>query len=260
MGYQEIPAELREQRAWVNVWNGGKIPMQSTQRKGASASNPATWSTFDDATAAVENGHYDGIGYVFHDTGVVGIDIDDGYDPDGFLTNLAIDIMGKCKSYTEKSRSGRGVHIIVRGNLPFKGKNNRAGVEIYKDARYFIMTGHQLIYTEIVENQAAIDYVVENYFAESERESTGVQTSRIYNQIWHKPENGVIPLRPAYPKIAPGGRNISLTSLAGALHNQGYDKGDIYRELLHANQTACDPPLPTSEVEMIVNSVTRYQR
>lgn len=32
------------------------------------------------------------------------------------------------------------------------------------------------------------------------------------------------------------------------------------QELLYANQQACKPPLPQSEVELIVNSVTRYRR
>ena len=152
MSYLNIPAELRGEKAWVNVWDGSKVPMQATVRKAASSSNPDTWSNYIDAEHNVQHGYYDGLGYVFHDTGIVGIDIDDGFT-DGLLNPLAADIIGRCHSYTEKSRSGRGVHILVRGELPFKGKNNRAAVEIYKSNRYFIMTGEVLIFSEIVENQ-----------------------------------------------------------------------------------------------------------
>lgn len=261
MSYQNIPAELRAEKAWVNVWNNSKVPMQATVRKGASSSDPATWSNYMDAEVNVQHGYYDGLGYVFHDTGLIGIDIDAGFDEDGFLSPLAADIVGKCQSYTERSRSGRGVHILVRGSLPFKGKNNREAVEIYKSSRYFIMTGKVLIFSEIVENQPAIDYVIEKYFPDAQKESSGnAAPQRIYSPIYRRPENGKLMLKPEYPVITTGSRNLSLTSLAGQLHNQGYVKAEIYKELLYANSVACRPPLPQSEVELIVNSVTRYRR
>ena len=115
--------------------------------------------TFDCAVLNVANGIYDGIGYVFNDDGLIGIDIDDGF-ADGLLHQLASDIISHCQSYTEKSRSGRGVHILLKGNLPFKGRNNRNGVEIYRSSRYFIMTGNVLLYSEIIENQEAVDDVI----------------------------------------------------------------------------------------------------
>ena len=258
--YELIPRELKEKHCWVNVWNNSKVPMQSTIRKAASASDSNTWSTFDDADSAVERGVYDGIGYVFCGDGLVGIDIDDGFT-DGLLNPLAADIIGHCRSYTEKSRSGRGVHILVRGELPFKGKNNRNGVEIYKSSRYFIMTGNVLIFPEIIENQVGIDYVVEKYFPDAPKESSGSSApQRIYSPVYRKPENGKLTLKPEYPPITSGSRNLSLTSLAGQLHNQGYSKADIFKELLYANSVACKPPLDRSEVELIVNSVTKYRR
>ena len=260
MSYLNIPAELRKEKAWVNVWDSSKVPMQATVRKAASSSNPDTWSNYIDAEHNVQHGYYDGLGYVFHDTGVVGIDIDDGFS-DGLLNPLAADIIGHCQSYTEKSRSGRGVHILLRGSLPFKGKNNREAVEIYKSNRFFIMTGKVLIYKEIIENQTAIDYVVEKYFPDVAKDNNApINNARIYSPIYRRPENGKLALRPEYPPITPGSRNLSLTSLAGQLHNQGYTKAEIYKELLYANSQACKPPLPQSEVELIVNSVTRYRR
>ena len=111
------------------------------------------------------------------DTNDIGIDIDDGYDEVGLISPLAADIIGKCKSYTEKSKSGRGFHILVKGDIPFKGKNNLAGVEIYKQSRFFIMTGDVLLYDKIVENQDAIDYIVQKYFPNtgSDKVSTTVR-------------------------------------------------------------------------------------
>ena len=41
---------------------------------------------------------------------------------------------------------------------------------------------------------------------------------------------------------------------------KGTRKKEIYQELLHANQIACTPPLPASEIQTITNSVTKYRR
>lgn len=260
MDYSRIPEELKNLKQWVCAWDTSKIPMKSFERKAASSTAPETWGTFEQAQAAVEGGVYDHLGFVFADNGIVGIDIDMGFE-DGLMTPLCADIMKACGSYTEKSRSGRGVHILLRGNLPFTGRNNLAGVEIYKARRFFIMTGKVVIFPEIVENQEAIDYVVQKYFSETER--TGGKSplvQKIYAPEFKKPEGTRVFLRPDYPEIVSGGRNLSLTSLAGAMHNTGYTKQQIYTELCYVNQRCCKPPLPDQELQTICNSVTRYRR
>ena len=260
MNLNNIPQPLKELRQWVCTKGDKKIPMIADIIEPASSVDPQTWSDYSVARYSVEYGNYDYIGFVFNDNGIVGIDIDDAYDEDGFLSPLAADIIGMCKSYTEKSKSGTGLHILLYGNLPFKGKNNLKGVEIYKSARFFIMTGDTLLYTKMVENQEAIDYVVEKYFPEvREGESNRNFSNRIYTPIWVKTE-GKIGLRPEYPPIPDGTRNISLTSLAGQWHSLGYGKEEIYREILYVNSVACNPPLDINEVQCIVNSVARYKR
>ena len=147
------------------------------------------------------------------------------------------------------------------GDIPFKGKNNLAGIEIYKTARFFIMTGETLEFKHLVCNQVALDAIVEKYFPETrERKSTTV-TPRIYSPEWdHSKGSKRVKVRPNYPVIPDGCRNICLTSLAGMMHSIGYTKGQIYRELQYANNTACNPPLLDCELKTICNSVTRYQR
>ena len=260
MDYSRLPEELKQLNQWVCTWDNSKVPMKAFERKAASSTAPDTWGTFEQATAAVEGGVYDQIGFVFADNGLVGIDIDVGFD-DGLLTPLCADIMKACQSYKEKSRSGRGVHILLHGDLPFSGKNNLKGVEIYKARRFFICTGKVLIFPEIIDNQEAIDYVVQKYFPEPVREGGKKPlVQKIYTPIWHKPHDGIIPLRPEYPEIISGGRNLSLTSLAGAMWNTGYTKQQIYKELCYVNQTACKPPLQDQELQTICNSGSRYRR
>lgn len=87
MDYSRIPEELKNQNQWVCAWDGSKVPMRAFERKAASSTAPDTWSTFEQAEWAVENGHYDHIGYVFADQNIVGIDIDAGFE-DGLIKKV----------------------------------------------------------------------------------------------------------------------------------------------------------------------------
>ena len=274
MMYDNIPQELRVLRQWVCANDCSKVPMQATRPYPASSTNPDTWSSFEEAVRAVQDGHYDYIGFVFNDNGIVGIDLDDAVSSfelasltDGmvnirYASELATDILQLCDTYVEISKSGTGLHILLKGDIPFKGKNNLNGVEIYKTARFFIMTGD--MFTEcldIEENQDALDTIIERYFPEARKVKTSTVTPRIYNPEWDSPKgNKRVRIKPHYPVIPDGCRNICLTSLAGMMHSIGYTKGQIYRELQYANSTACKPPLDDGELKSICNSVTRYRR
>lgn len=262
MRFDTIPEELRQLKQWVCVSADSKVPQQALTLHPASSVNPATWSSFEDAVLSVKVGIHDYIGFVFNDNGIVGIDIDDGFAPDDSLSELAEEVLGTCWSYTERSRSGRGFHIFVKGDIPFKGKNNLAGVEIYKAGRFFIMTGDVMFdRNDIIHNQDAINYIIQRYFPETREPRKTSVAPRIYSPEWECPKgNKRVRIKPHYPTIPDGCRNICLTSLAGMMHSIGYSKGHIFRELQYANDTACDPPLPLSELRSICNSVTRYQR
>lgn len=260
--YHQIPDELKTLNQWVCAIFDSKVPMRSWEAVAASSTNPSTWSDFTTAYESVEKYHlYDNVGFVFSG-GYVGIDIDDGFDEYGLISEKAADIIHACESYTEKSRSGRGFHIILKGELPFKGKNNRDGVEIYKTGRYFILTGDTMLYNSISENQQAIDYVVNKYFAEvRDNEKEPVFGKRAYNPRWENVEKGrKLKIRPTYPIINEGCRNLSLCSVAGAMHTIGYSKEQILTELKVVNQRACKPPLSEYELRSICNSITRYRR
>lgn len=258
--YDNIPEELRRLNQWVCAYDHSKIPMQANVHLPASSTNPETWASFEDAVEAVREGYYDYIGFVFADNGIVGIDLDDAIR-NGSLSFLANEICGLCGSYAEISKSGTGLHIFVKGDIPFKGKNNLAGVEMYKTARFFIMTGNMTCIPHIVTNQAALDVIVAKYFPETRESKTTKVTPRIYNPEWDSPKGSKrVRIRPNYPVIPDGCRNICLTSLAGMMHSIGYTKGQIYRELQYANNTACQPPLLDGELRTICNSVTRYRR
>ena len=258
-----FPKELTELKRWVGCTNDSKIPViPLNPDKNASSTNSDTWCTYEDASVAYGLGLIDNFGFVFYEPdGYVGIDIDCGKDELGFVSDLAWDIISKCKSYTEQSRSGRGYHIILKGKLPFLGRNNQNGVEIYKSSRYFIMTGNQEFFENIIENQEAIDYVISKYFPDYRPSKEGEQpkNERFYSATYKKPQKGRISLNPIYPEIKKGTRNQSLLSLAGQFKAKGYDKRQTYIELLKINNEKCQPPLGSWEIENIVNSCFKYK-
>ena len=259
--YDNLPEELKALPQWVCVWDGSKIPMRAFERRGASSTRPDTWSGFTAALEALEAKVYDGLGFVFADNGIVGIDIDCGFEADGTMTETCREIVELCDSYTELSRSGRGVHILVKGKLPWPGRNNLQGVEIYQARRFFIMTGNVLPgHGEMKEAQKALDEILEKYFPERMREGKTSLVERIYAPIWQKPEGGHIRIKPFYPEVPNGARNLSMTSLAGTLHTTGYNKAQLYKQLCEVNQKACKPPLSNRELINICESVTKYER
>ncbi len=84
--WENLPAPLKVLRQWVCVRSDSKIPMQAIRPEPASASDPDTWSSYEEARQAVEAGHYDGVGFVFREGGgLVGLDIDAAFE-DRLLT------------------------------------------------------------------------------------------------------------------------------------------------------------------------------
>lgn len=143
-----FPAELRALGQWI-CWRYEekdgrvtKIPYDPRSGRRASSTNPATWTTYEQACAAA--GRYDGVGFVFaRGGGVVGIDMDRCVGEDGVLTESDQRIVRAFDTYTEFSPSRTGVHLFVRGGLP-PGKRRRGRYEIYEEGRYFTVTGERV--------------------------------------------------------------------------------------------------------------------
>jgi hypothetical protein len=142
-------AELAEIDRWV-CWRlrrrgdkDTKVPYQ-VDGSLASATNPATWTSFDAChQAAFGKGKHDGIGFVLtNDDDIMAFDLDDCLE-DGKLEPWAQDIAERVKSYVEITPSGVGIRIICRGKLPVAGRKE-GSIEVYESARYITITGEHL--------------------------------------------------------------------------------------------------------------------
>jgi primase-polymerase (primpol)-like protein len=146
---ENIPEELTELEQWV-CWRYEerdnkltKIPC-TPQGGRASTTDSLTWAAFDVALKASRD--HDGIGFVFTSGDpFAGIDVDKCRDPEtGDVAPSAQKILDRVQDgYLEISPSGRGIHVIIRGDV--RGGGIRRGpVEMYSRGRYFTITGRVL--------------------------------------------------------------------------------------------------------------------
>ena len=144
--FGKIPNELKSYNSWV-VWKfvytigakPKKVPFNPSTGSFANHSDPRTWGSFDQACNAFRDQEYDGIGFVLSDADpFTFIDLDD-CEGDADAIVVRDRIMATFDSYTERSPSGRGFHIIVRGNVP--AGRRRGKVEVYSSQRFMTMTG-----------------------------------------------------------------------------------------------------------------------
>ncbi|MDY0386932.1 MAG: phage/plasmid primase, P4 family [Methanolobus sp.] len=140
--WEKIPQEIKNLKQWV-CWAGDKLPKNPLTGKNAQSNNPNTWSDFDTAVKAVDKYLFDGIGFMFAN-GYFGVDLD---NIDDDTKNEFIDTL---QSYTEISKSGKGIHIICKGKLP-EGRRRKGNVEMYDTGRYFITTGNAIGNYEITD-------------------------------------------------------------------------------------------------------------
>jgi hypothetical protein len=142
--FSDIPEVLKRLPRWV-VSKDKKPFCAEAINLPASVNDPDTWSSFEAAQTAYEEGGWDGIGFVFNRDGIAGIDLDKCV-VDGVPSNAALEILDEigCQ-YVEFSQSGTGFHAY--GHVDCTTLKGRRGTykgiktELYASGRFFIVTG-----------------------------------------------------------------------------------------------------------------------
>lgn len=146
MDFNNIPHEMRIYPQWV-VWRyedqdskkPTKVPYSAKTGHLASVTDPNTWAGFDECVNAMSSGWYAGIGFVLTENDPYSfIDLDDTKG-DQTALDRQIKIYNEFSSYAERSPSGSGLHIIVKGAVP--SGRRRSFIEVYSSLRYMTMTG-----------------------------------------------------------------------------------------------------------------------
>lgn len=183
---KSIPKELKELNQWV--CHRDKLPINAKTGKVASVSDRLTWSSYEDACKFADTHNGYGIGYVItKESGIVGIDLDKCFVSGENSTTMQLvnhelfQKVAKTKSYKEKSPSGTGLHIYVKGkwngnaNKVTLNKATNLAVEVYDNARFFTVTGVEyddfaksldifefnMNGTPIIEDQELLDYIAD---------------------------------------------------------------------------------------------------
>lgn len=180
--FEGMPIELTQRPnwvLWVPIWNRKwtKRPIQPSGF-GASTTNPKHWSSFEEVKQAFERAQklgfielrergkptqcvpIGGVGYVFDgqpdEDGLVfaGIDFDKVISGDEIAFD-ALERIRHLSSYTERSVSGSGLHVIARAR-PLRSGIAHQGIEIYTSGRFFTMTGCTLENTKIAAAPEAV--------------------------------------------------------------------------------------------------------
>lgn len=177
--FENIPRQMKEEAYFCTHYK--KTPTNNTK-----PNDKKTFYSYDEMMRIKKD--YEGIGIGIFDS-YCGIDIDHCIDEKGSLSEVAKDIIKTIKSYTEKSLSGTGIHIIFKcenqeqinsmkyytkmneNQLQKNGFKETGGLEIYQgnfDNRYLTLTGN-VINKEL----ATIDFdtikkVIEKYMKKPE--------------------------------------------------------------------------------------------
>lgn len=171
--WDQIPEELKWARQWLLAGpnENGELKVPSRIRNGqvvdASNKDPSQWYDFETACELAE-AYGLGIGYVLweHDAyGCIDMDVKNQFnEPDQlkWSTQEQIDRFWKIAcafdSYTERSRSGQGLHTWVRAKIGPGCKHD--GVEVYSQERFIVCTGDVILNKEIAYAQDALSNLV----------------------------------------------------------------------------------------------------
>ncbi len=150
---ENFPPEIKATNQWA-MWRKelrdgklAKVPYQPDGRK-ARSNDPGTWCSFNVAITAFQDIEgFDGICWMMpvKPEGIIFIDIDHCIK-EGIIEQWALEIIKRFDSYTERSQSGKGLHILVKGFKPSK-RCRRAGspFEIYDSLRPCYLTGDLVV-------------------------------------------------------------------------------------------------------------------
>jgi P4 family phage/plasmid primase-like protien len=100
---------------------------------------------------------------------LVGVDLDSCFEEDGTLKPEAQNAINLLDSYTERSPSGKGLHIICRGHLPGSGHcDKKNGREMYQQERFFTITADIVDgKSEVIERKENVRQLYEDWFGAS---------------------------------------------------------------------------------------------
>lgn len=169
VNFNAIPQEMKDIPQWF-MWKAidtgrsdGKLSKYPTDING----NTITWNntdelyTFSEVRNAYESSNqFAGVSFNVAGSGLIIIDIDLENDENGQPTLTEKEKPFLNAGYVEKSVSGRGYHVVLKGDLPTSLKNSKNVYDEYDNKlEVFYSTGFIAVTGDVYENHSLIDNV-----------------------------------------------------------------------------------------------------
>jgi len=195
---ENIPSEIKNIPHWIN-WRyetrEGKLTKPPINPKNleqyASATDSNTWADFDLALKnyLVNKDRVSGVGFVLDGNGLIAFDFDHCLDDEGKPFPQIEKILNKLHSYTEITPSGRGLRVLVKGDIPFDGKSKHTDhleIEVYKKRRFVTITGNIFdgYPQRIEERREEVIEICKEIFGESDRGEIHIDFEPSSAQTW----------------------------------------------------------------------------
>lgn len=182
-----IPIELRNIPRWI-CWDfvdygdgkkPRKVPIVAGGDYGCNYNDPSAWRTFPSVMKEATDRGGLGVGFVFSESDrVVGVDLDNCYDEQGWLKPWGRDISNKFKgAFCETTPSGLGLHFIglsgqIDGRTRVELPNDNGGIERYSENRWFTFTGNPAREGGLVDISDAMQWLENQFFGRSSRQQS----------------------------------------------------------------------------------------
>jgi hypothetical protein len=217
------------------------------RRTHAKNNDPATWSSYSAALAAVQTtgGKFDGIGFALLKTSFDVVDLDHCVDPatgeaDAWARAWVDTANG---AYVERTPSGTGLRIICGGDAdaeklhrkwPIKdAPREKAWIEIYRNCeRYITITGAQIgDCKELGPGEGLLEKIRAQY--EARFDNGGGEAGFDFNQARAQADTGKVDYDEVIRNGAPAGVDVSALfhSVVGHLYGKGMSLDEIVEEL-----------------------------
>ncbi len=226
-----IPQELKDVKQWI-VWKGDKRPYSAVTKTPQGWQLKDNWTTFTEALRVRKEDGFTGVGFVFSFP-YVGIDLDGCIEEDGLMDSFAREITNKIDTFTEYSKSGKGLHLYCKVTEPVKALKTDF-IEIYGEGRFFVVTGRELDagQLEVTEQTENIKELIAKYDPAKKRTTERSQGVRFVK----------------------GERNNRMAAEIGRMFNY-WDKETVYSMAHTLNRSICKPPLDSKELDTIIESM-----
>ena len=187
-----ISKTLENENIFV-LYDENKIPYSAYTKQKTSIINKNNLCNYKYALNVLQNTtKFKGIGIVLGNTtkgNLACLDIDNCIDNKGNISDIAKELINLLNTYTEISKSGKGIHCLFFANKPYNlCKNNKLqgckALEMYDNKRYIALTDNCINSINIEYRQEQCNVISDKYF---KNEKQALKTNFKADRISFKP-------------------------------------------------------------------------